>query len=81
MKIKKKVARITVANHVITKGCWPLMPTSDPTFRASNFLDLTKKICSQLSVVNLQEITGSIWTSKVPMDFLGPGKRFKYSRI
>ena len=40
----------------------------------SMFLDVTKKICCKLSGVNLHGSTGSIWTSKVPMDSLGPGK-------
>ena len=28
---QNKVVRITVVNPVITKGCWPPMPTYDPT--------------------------------------------------
>ena len=44
------------------------------------FLDVTKKIWCQLSDVNLHGTNGSIWTSKVPMDSLGPGKWFEYDK-
>ena len=46
----------------------------------SMFLDVTKKICWQLSGVNLYGTTGSIWTSNVSMDSLGPGKWFEYNK-
>ena len=39
-----------------------------------------RNVCCQISGVNLYGTTGSIWTSKVPMDSLGPGKLFGYDK-